>query len=62
MPIDLGGFTSHFAVLQRLAHVLVARIPMLPHRGAGAFVVLGVALIDLLPVDEMDEAPDVSTR
>src|SRR5262249_32027078 len=41
--------------LQRALGVLVAALPMLAHRCAGELVILGVALIGLLLVDQMGD-------
>ena len=43
------------AMQQRARRVLVAAQPVLAHRGAGEFVVLGITLIGLLLVDQMQD-------
>src|SRR5271166_3920145 len=44
-----------FLAFERSPGVFVAALPMLAHRGAGKFVVLGVSLVGFLLVDDVED-------
>src|SRR5258706_13747753 len=50
-----AGLCQPVRVRKRVAHVALPCLPMFEHRGAGELVVLGLALVMFLPVDEMDD-------
>ena len=55
---DAGTRRRHghpFLPLERPAGVFVAALPMLAHRGAGKLVVLGVTLVGLLLIDDVED-------
>src|SRR5262249_22316867 len=51
----LGRHRQPLLVLERALGVLVAALPVLPHRCSRKLVVLGVALVGLLLVDQMQD-------
>ena len=55
---DAGALWRHrepVLVLQGALGVLVAALPVLAHRGAGELVVLGVPLVGLLLIDQLQD-------
>jgi hypothetical protein len=58
MHDDAGAFNGHsqpLLLLERALSVLVAALPMLAHRGAGKFIILGVPFICFLLVDQLQD-------
>src|SRR5438552_9705744 len=55
---DAHAFFRHFdpvAPLQRALGVLIAARPVLAHRGAREFVILGITFVSLLLVDQLQD-------
>src|SRR5262245_49797025 len=58
MHEDAGSHRRHrepHRPLERSLGILVAALPVLAHRGAGEFVILGVSLVSLLLVDDVQD-------
>ena len=51
----LGRHRQPVAPLQRTLGIFVATLPVLAHRSAGKIVVLGMALVSLLLIDQMQD-------
>ena len=58
-PLLIAGPLERLGMAQRAHRIVIAGAPMLLHGQPGKLVILGVALIVLRAVDQMDQAVDL---